>query len=163
MKTQLMTYTLAGALLAGTAATSFANEEKIPGGVTHSVKAEDVQGSDLWDYHGNKLGSIESVLLFPADGTAFVVVDTSLAADDSRKVAVPWSKLHIKLKEGTDDQIIYTLDATKAKLDAAPAYTAEPDARFDMAKSKMACDYWGVEKPGKTTGLGGVQSPTRKP
>jgi hypothetical protein len=163
MKTQLMTYTLAGALLTGTAANTFANEEKIPGGVTHSVTAEDVQGKDLWDFHGKKLGSIESVLLFPADGFAFVVVDTSLAADDSRKVAVPWSKLHVKAKEGSDDEVIYTLDATKAKLDAAPAYTSGADGRFDMAKGKMACDYWGVEKTGKTTAAGGAQNPARKP
>lgn len=138
MKKQL-SYTIVGALLL--AVTPAIADDEREGGktVAHSVSGSHVDGATLWDYHGNKLGTIEKVLLIPKKSAALVVVDTSIL-DDYRKIVVPWSSLQVQTKEGDADDIIYALDADKAKLMASPMYTGEKSVLHSEVKS--AWNYW---------------------
>jgi hypothetical protein len=160
MKTDLMTTILTGALVLGATQWLLADEREKAGTITRSVTAEDVQGSDLWDFHGNKIGGIERVLLTPSSTEAFVVVDASAFVDGDRHVVVPWSKLFVKVKAGTEDEAVYTLDTTKAQLKTAPVYNVGAGSHFGTAERKTVCEFWGVAK---NEPIRGALDPVRRP
>jgi hypothetical protein len=139
---------VAGTVLLAGANASFGEEDKDKDRdqektvMAERVTSEKVTGSDLWDYHGNQIGTVEEVLLQPSGNAVLVIVDVKKILDEDRKLAIPWKLLAIKLKDPekaeereetgresgailkSDPDLVFSLDATKLKLKGAPRYDA---------------------------------------
>ena len=118
---------------------AIADEEVAGASVSHPVMADHAQGAALWDFHGNKLGKIETILLSPGEAGALAVVETSIL-DDNRKIVVPWKVIQVQTKKTDADDVIYALDTNKAELMAAPHYDGELTSLAGTMKA--CCNYW---------------------
>jgi len=139
MKNTIKTFAAAATLLFAAPAMAEHHEAKAGDPIHHTVAASDVSGATLWDFKGNKLGSLEEIFLMPGSGEAMVVLDTSIL-DDDRKIVVPFNMIVVKTKVDDADEIIYALDADKSKLMAAPEYSG--DSKMMKADVMGSCKYW---------------------
>lgn len=150
MKTKQMKCSLIGLLLGAAASMSFAQDEATQERITRLLDASTVAGSELWDYKGNQIGTIEQVLVQPFGRAIFVVIDAEEILGEERIVAVPWRLVYVKSREGDSDRLVFALDATEAKLRAAPVYNAETGLDLRNTEAvKPIFEHWGVEMPGE--------------
>ena len=144
MKITSITSALAGALLL-LVNFAIADDEAAGAKVSHPVLADHAKNATLWDFHGNELGEIEDIVLSPGEAGALAVINTSIL-DDKRKIVVPWKVIQVQTKKTDADDVIYALDANKAKLMAAPQYNGELTS---LAGTTMACcTYWDKDLKG---------------
>lgn len=145
-----MKYTMVGMTMVSLTGASMAQDTKKEGyadqhAVRHLVKAGDVIGSDLWDFHGNKIGTIDQVMLEPAGKTVLAIINADEWLEEDHKVAVPWAKIYVRTEGDDSDKVIYTLDVTKERLREAPRWEAEAHGD-DPAKADAFHRFWGVER-----------------
>ena len=119
------------------------------------LDASKLEGTDVWDFHGNKLGGLQQVLLDPQTGRiryGVIEVDKSWNWSDPQ-VAVPWDSFAVK--RGDDKKTVLSIDATKEKLQNAPKFKAgDAERLFSKEASQPIYSYWSVywfEEPAATT------------
>lgn len=106
------------------------------------IGADQVQGSTVYDTLGEKLGSVEDVMLDKVSGrVAYAVLSFGgfLGIGD-RYYPLPWEKLTYDTKLGG-----YTVDVDRTTLDGAPSYAdGEVVAWDDRAWGNRVSDYYGA-------------------
>ncbi|MFC7335709.1 PRC-barrel domain-containing protein [Haloferula chungangensis] len=113
--------------------------------ITHYVTADSIEGKEVWDFKGNKLGSVSSVLVKASGKRVLLVINADELLEKDHKVAVPLERFHVKQKEGEPDEVTYALDTTKEQLAAAPTYHTGDESTFtDRTKDRPIYDYWEV-------------------
>lgn len=141
-----MTSAFTGLFLAASSCLYAEHHETVAGAkLEFPVTSSSAEGATLWDFHGNKIGEIETILLAPGDGGILAVIDTSILEED-RKLVVPWNVITVKAKNTDKDDVVYAMNATKAQLIASPAYNGEPTS-LKMVTGAMlpCCTYWSNE------------------
>lgn len=140
------------------------------------VDVSKLDGTEIWDFHGQKLGHLEQVLIDPQSGRVrygVIEVDKTWNFSDP-KVAVPWGSFAVKY--GNDNALTLSMDATKEKLEKAPKFKAGDGERlFSKEASHPVYSYWSIiwfdepmpAKSGRTKNLDGTktsnQTPTSNP
>lgn len=115
-------------------------------GVVHFINSEAITGKDVWDFHGNKLGTVHRVLVKPSGKRVLLVLNTDELLEKDHKVAIPLERFHVKQKEGDPDEVTYALDTTKEQLNLAPKYEKESKSGlYDDANEKPIYRYWKVK------------------
>lgn len=94
-------------------------------GPNAALRASDLLGDDVYNGDDDKIGEIENLLVGAGDSVPQAVVSVGgFLGMDEKRVAVPYAELGIeRMKDG--DRVFY--DATKASLEAAPAFSYDPD------------------------------------
>ncbi len=143
MKYQKLAATFAALALSSVA--SFAADTNNSTDVKSLVDASKLAGTDVYDFHGNKLGHLEQVLLDPKSGQiryGVLEVDKAWSWPDP-KIAVPWGSFAVK--RGDDKSVKLSLDATKDKLEKAPKFKAgDADHLYDKQVSEPTYTYWSM-------------------
>jgi sporulation protein YlmC with PRC-barrel domain len=90
-----------------------------------TIEADSIIGSKVRDAKGDDLGSVDELLLDPADGKVRGAVLSlgGVFGVGARKVEVPWSSLQLT-RDGDDFAVVATRDA----LEKAPAYSGRQAA-----------------------------------
>ena len=119
------------------------------------VDASKLEGTEVYDYHGHKLGDLQQVLIDPQTGRIRYGV-MEVAKDWSwtdPQVAIPWDSFAVK--RGDDKKVALSIDATKEKLEKAPKFKAgDADRLFSKEASQPIYSYWSIywfEEPTATT------------
>lgn len=109
------------------------------------VDASKLEGTAVWDFHGNKLGDLQEVLIDPQTGRiryGVMEVDKSWSWSDPQ-IAIPWDSFAVK--RGDDKKAVLSIDATKEKLEKAPKFKAgDADRLFSKESSQPIYSYWSV-------------------
>ena len=114
--------------------------------VAHFIKSESITGEEVWDFHGNKLGTVDCVLVQPSGKRVLLVLNTDELLEKDHKVAIPLERFHVKKKEGSPDEVTYTLDTSKEQLNLAPKYEKVSDAGiYDSANEMPIYRYWKIK------------------
>lgn len=108
----------------------------------HSLIASDkVEGTNVYGADGEKIGSIQRVLLEKRGGkVAYAVLSFGgfLGIGDDY-FPLPWEKLHY------DDQLDgYRIDLTKDQISGAPRYQDLNDESWHRNQDRTIYDYYGV-------------------
>ena len=145
MKPILTTLVASSLILASSSFVVADNHKKheMKDGVTQLLKSDDIVGATLWNFTGDNLGSITQLLLSPSGSQVLAVVNTDIL-DDDKDILIPFSKIYVKREKDDADDIIYTLDTTKAMLQGAPVYKGEEDLK-NMTMCDSVCKYWKVD------------------
>jgi sporulation protein YlmC with PRC-barrel domain len=108
----------------------------------HLIGASQVQGTTVYDLAGEKLGSLEDVMIDKRSGRiAYAVLSFGgfLGIGDQFH-PLPWEKLHYDTEQGG-----YVVDVDRETLEGAPSYTDEATANWnDEAWSRNVYTYYGV-------------------
>jgi sporulation protein YlmC with PRC-barrel domain len=109
--------------------------------ILHEI--DHIQGVDVSDAAGKKLGSIEDVVLDASDGSIdYAVINVSGIGKGER--LVPWSSLKVTAKSPDDPhKLMASTTLTEQQLEAAPAF--EKDVRFDNAFEKRIVEAAGTK------------------
>ena len=109
------------------------------------VDASKLDDHDVWDFHGNKLGHMQHVLVDPKSGRiryGVLEVDKSWNWSDPT-VAIPWGSFAVKQDDG--DKMTLSIDATKEKLEKAPKFKdGDADRLYDKTAGEPVYTYWGI-------------------
>lgn len=126
-------------------------EKKDPPKQTTTVKATEVilheidhiQGVDVSDASGKKLGSIEDVVLDSSDGSVdYAVINVSGLGKGER--LIPWSSLKVTAKSPDDPhKLMASTTLTEQQLEAAPEFAK--DVRLDNAFEKRIVEAAGTK------------------
>ncbi len=154
MKYYLKSQLFAGVLSLGLAGWAGADEHKkmstdgemAKGEAACFISTETITGKEVWDFNGNMIGSIDSVLVEPAGGKSLLVVDANEWLDENPRLIVPLERFHVKPKEGDPETMIYTLNTTEEEIKAAPPYmdVTDPEA-YDQSDLRSVYDYWEMK------------------
>jgi sporulation protein YlmC with PRC-barrel domain len=108
----------------------------------HLIAANQVQGTTVYDLSGEKLGSLEDVMIDKRSGRiAYAVLSFGgfLGIGDHYH-PLPWEKLSYDTDKGG-----YIVDIDRETLEGAPSYTDEATANWnDEAWSRNVYTYYGV-------------------
>ena len=111
------------------------------------IEASKVQGTNVYNPHGEKLGAIDDVMIDKRSGRAAYAIMSfggflGLGED---YYPIPWSKLKYDRTLGG-----YVVDIEPRVLEGAPAYAAGADPRWgdrayeeDLHRYYGAAPYWG--------------------
>ena len=106
------------------------------------IAADKVEGTTVYNANGDKLGSIENVMIDKTSGkVAYAVMSFGgfLGMGDSHH-PLPWQVLHYD-----PDQEGYVVNLDKKALESAPSYRSEEDVNWeDEAWGKRVHDYYQV-------------------
>jgi PRC-barrel domain len=97
---------------------------------TGLLDATALDGTDVWDFHGKKLGDLKHILIDPHSGRAryaVIEVDKSWELIDP-EVVVPWNSFRFSRK--ADNSLEMALDSNKERLSGAPRYKAGDNDRI---------------------------------
>ena len=133
------------AALALSSVVSFVAETSNSANAKSLVDASKLDGTAVYDFHGNKLGDLQQVLIDPMSGQiryGVVEVDKSWNWNDPA-IAVPWGSFAVK--RGDDKSVNLSLDTTKEKLKKAPKFMAgDADRLYDKQSSEPVYTYWSI-------------------
>jgi sporulation protein YlmC with PRC-barrel domain len=104
-----------------------------------------IQGIDLVDAKGEKLGAIDDVILDTSDGSVdyAVLASGGVAGVGATKRLVPWSSLRVAPKDGDDPhKLRATTSLTQVQIEAAPEF--DKKKRLDAAVEKRSRDAVGA-------------------
>jgi len=105
------------------------------------IGSDKVEGTAVYDAKGEKMGSIERVMINKRSGqVAYAVLQFGgFLGLGSEYYPIPWSSL-------TYDTILggYRLDITEEKLKGAPKYSGESWDWEDRARGRRVYEYYGV-------------------
>lgn len=122
------------------------------------VDSSKLDGAAVWDFHGNKLGDLQQVLVDPKSGRVrYGVLEVDKAWNWSDPmIAIPWGTFAVKKGDGKTPTI--SIDSTKEKLEKAPRYKVGDAGRlYEKKASQPIYTYWGIywiEDPTPTGGAG---------
>jgi sporulation protein YlmC with PRC-barrel domain len=108
----------------------------------HLIAANQVQGTTVYDLAGEKLGSLEDVMIDKRSGRiAYAVLSFGgFMGIGDQYHPLPWEKLTYDTDKGG-----YVVDVDRETLEGAPAYTDEAAAKWDDdAWSRSVYTYYGV-------------------
>ena len=109
------------------------------------VDAAKLDGTEVYDFHGTKLGDIQQILIDPNAGRiryGVLQVDKSWNWNDP-EVAVPWGSFVVK--RGGDNSVKLSLDANKEKLEKAPRFkSGDADRLYGRDASQPIYTYWSI-------------------
>lgn len=111
-----------------------------PVSATILVPARNVSGTVVYGRDGDKLGTVDEVILDKRTGQVTYVILTSggfLALGQSYH-PIPWSAFRYDAK-----QDLYEVAVDKRLLDGAPSYRRDSAPFFDAAYGKRVTDYYG--------------------
>ena len=112
------------------------------------IASRDVTGTAVYDASGEKLGSVDDVMIDKLSGRiAYAILSFGgfLGIGD-RQYPLPWSKLHYDVTLGG-----YVVDLAREQLENAPSYNAgDAVAWNDSAWGQRVQDHYGV---GSGTGV----------
>ncbi|OYW31031.1 MAG: hypothetical protein B7Z47_02320 [Chthoniobacter sp. 12-60-6] len=144
MKNRSITAVLAALAISSTAVFA-APDNTQNAGSKWLVDASKLEGTEVWDFHGNKLGDLQQVLIDPQTGRiryGVMEVDKSWSWADPQ-VAIPWDAFAVK--RGDDMKTTLSVDATKDKLQKAPKFKAgDADRLFSKEASQPIYSYWSI-------------------
>lgn len=154
MKNRTLTAVLAALAISSTAALAVPDNNQNANS-KWLVDASKLEGTEVWDFHGNKLGGLQQVLIDPQTGRiryGVMEVDKAWNWSDPQ-VAIPWDSFAVK--RGDDMKTVLSIDATKEKLQNAPKFqTGDADRLFSKEASQPIYSYWSVywfDEPAATT------------
>ena len=113
-------------------------------GHTKAIRAKKVLGTNVKDTSGQKIGSIEDVMLDKeSNNIMFAVVGFGGFLGMAEKYhPIPWSSLQYD-----EDENAYVVNYTKAQLQAAPAGSIDDLGRHDgLAFRDKTYDYYKAER-----------------
>ena len=143
MKFKQLATSLAALVLSTTFA--FAADANNTTGSQQLVDASKLDGRDVYDFHGQKLGHLDQVLIDPQSGQVrygVLEVDKTWSLNDP-KIAVPWGSFAVK--PGDNNAVNLSLDATKEKLENAPKFKAgDANRLFSKEASAPVYSYWSI-------------------
>lgn len=127
---------------------------------TGLLDATGLDGTDVWDFHGKKIGDLKHILVDPHSGRArYAVIEVDKAWElIDPEVAVPWGAFRFARKD--DKSLEVALDSTKERLAGAPRYKAgDKDRIFNRDGGETIYSYWRIQwyddpattAPGTTT------------
>ena len=109
--------------------------------IEHSLRLDDIAGTDLRNPNDQYLGSVEDLMLDPGSGSiAYAIVERgSFLGIGGESVAVPWSAL-----KATPGLNMFILDVDEATMGEAPAVDAGAvgDPAQFQARRQEIDDYW---------------------
>lgn len=109
------------------------------------IPAADIAGSDLWDFNGNQIGSIEKLLVSSTGSGLYAVVHAGEMLDEDRKIAVPWRSITVKENPDEEGAFVYSLDADKQRLMNAPEFQEEASNDLtDDNEAQQVHQFWNV-------------------
>lgn len=110
------------------------------------VDAARLDGQQVNNLQGQKLGEIKQVLLDPKSGQAryaVLQVDKEWSLNNP-EIAVPFGAFRVSVNPNNND-VVVQLDATKEKLQKAPGHkVGEADRLFSPQESKPIYSYWMI-------------------
>lgn len=112
-------------------------------GHTQAIPASRVMGTSVYNTAGEKIGTIEDVMLDKtSNGIMFAVIGFGGFLGIGEKYhAVPWSVLDYEPKEGG-----YVVPFTREQLEAAPAYSIDDLTSDDGQRARNeSYDYYKVQ------------------
>ncbi len=108
----------------------------------HLIAASKVNGTNVYNPAGEKLGSVYDVMINKVSGnTEYAILSFGgfLGIGDSY-YPLPWKALRYDPRQGG-----YIVDVDKARLEGAPSYAANDTAEWDdEAWGRRVNDYYGV-------------------
>ncbi len=108
----------------------------------HLIGASQVQGTTVYDLAGEKLGSLEDVMLDKQSGRiAYAVLSFGgILGIGGQYHPLPWEKLSYDPEQGG-----YVVDVDRETLEGSPSFTDEATANWnDEAWSRNVYTYYGV-------------------
>jgi sporulation protein YlmC with PRC-barrel domain len=108
------------------------------------IATDRVHGTDVWDRAGDKIGTIEKLMIDKRSGQVAYVILTSggfLALGQSYH-PVPWSMF--RYDEAFDG---YSVAIDKQLLDGAPSYRPDTAPTFDEAYGNRVTEYYESRPP----------------
>jgi sporulation protein YlmC with PRC-barrel domain len=110
------------------------------------LDATTLDGTDVWDFHGKKLGDVKQILIDPHSGRvryAIIEVDKAWELIDP-EIAVPWAALRVARK--ADRSLEIALDSTKERLADAPRYKmGDSDRILNREGGATIYSYWRAQ------------------
>jgi sporulation protein YlmC with PRC-barrel domain len=108
------------------------------------ISSSKVEGTAVYDPDGEKLGTIQSVMLGKQSGQADYAVLSfgGLFGMGSDYYPIPWDMLTYDEQQGG-----YVVDIDKETLEEAPRYTASDEPAYDRAYSARIENYWAAGAP----------------
>ncbi len=107
------------------------------------ISAASVHGTDVYDTAGEKLGTVETVMLDKQSGRiAYAVLSFGgFLGIGNQHHPMPWQTLHYD-----PDRQGYVVNLDRTRLEGAPVYAAEDTTMLnDEAFGRRVHDYYGVE------------------
>jgi sporulation protein YlmC with PRC-barrel domain len=105
------------------------------------IGADQVQGTSVYNLGGEKLGSVEDVMIDKVSGRIAYAVLTfgGFFGMGGRYYPLPWEKLNYDVNMGG-----YVVDVDRRTLEGAPSYADEQQAFWDdRAWGQRVSDYYG--------------------
>jgi sporulation protein YlmC with PRC-barrel domain len=115
-------------------------------GNKHVIAASDVTGTNVYDLSGEKLGSIDDIIINKATGTAEYAIMNfgGLFGIGEKYHPLPWHVLRYDPERGG-----YVVDLDRDRLEGAPAYDSSSDPRWsDDGLAGQIDAYYGTPMPG---------------
>jgi PRC-barrel domain. len=109
---------------------------------THDLIASDkVEGTKVYDPHGEHIGSIERILVEKRSGKVSYAVLSfgGFFGIGDEHYPLPWSKLNYDESLGG-----YRIDVTKEQLEGAPRYDRSDEDYWTAENGRRVYDYYGV-------------------
>jgi len=105
------------------------------------IAAEKVNGTNVYNPAGDKLGSVEDIMIDKVSGKAIYAVMSfgGFLGIGDKHHPLPWSSLkYDKQKEG------YVVNLDKRTLEGAPSYEVDEDFRWTPDYGRKVDKYYGV-------------------
>ena len=105
------------------------------------IASDKVEGTAVYDRAGNRLGSIQHIMLEKRSGQAAYAVMSfgGFLGIGEKYHPLPWNALTYDPTVGG-----YVVDTTREQLEGAPAYEAEASPWSDPAYGRGVNDYYGL-------------------
>lgn len=107
------------------------------------ISAENVEGTAVYDRSGNRLGTIDDIMLDKISGKALYAIMSfgGFLGMGENHYPLPWSSLtYDTTLEG------YVVDVSKERLEKAPVYRSE-SAEWTPDYGRNIDEYWGMPRP----------------
>ncbi len=116
-----------------------------PADTSGLVDASKLEGTDVYDFHGQKLGELEQMLIDPQSGHiryGVMEVDKAWNWNDPH-IAIPWGSFVVKKGDGETPNL--SIDATKEKLEKAPKFkVGDANRLYSKEASEPIYTYWSI-------------------
>jgi sporulation protein YlmC with PRC-barrel domain len=112
------------------------------------ISADKVEGTAVYDRSGNRLGTIDDVMLDKTSGKALYAIMSfgGFLGMGEKQYPLPWSSLTYDPNQGG-----YVVDLTKEQLERAPTYDPESTSEWTADYGRSVDTYWSSGGSGSTS------------
>ncbi len=105
------------------------------------IAAEKVEGTNVYNVAGDKLGSVEEIMIDKVSGRAIYAVTSfgGFLGMGDRRHPLPWSTLKYDTQKGG-----YLVNLDKAKLEAAPHYRDDSQFKWTPEYGRKVDSYYNA-------------------